>query len=98
MLTPDEFKTLYTLIDTYIASDACKSAFRKTDDSDIDYTKMILCVDESVCEGFAYPNPYKITDKVNSLNGKNDFNKTIITIRNRKNEAIAVFKYSDLKN
>jgi len=96
MLTPSELTSLYTLLNNYIASDACISAFTKKDGSGIDYSKMVICVDELICEDYAYPNPHKITDKVNKLNGKNDFNKTLVTIKNEKKEAVKTFKYSDL--
>src|SRR6478609_4776731 len=96
MLTPVEYNTLYSLLDTYLSSDACKTAFKKNDNSGIDYENMILCVDELICEGFDYSNPNKIKDKVNVLNGKNDFNKLLIAIKNKKNELIFGIKYFDL--
>ncbi len=96
MLTSSELKALYTLIDNYIASEACKSSFMKNDHSGIDFTKMILCVDELICENYDYPNPNKIKDKVNKLNGKNDFNKTLVAIKNSKNEIVTSIKYFDL--
>ena len=96
MLTSSELTALYTLIDNYIASEACKSSFMRKGHLDIDFSKMILCVDEMICENFDYPNPNKITDKVNKLNGKNDFNKTLVAIKNNNNEIVASIKYFDL--
>lgn len=96
MLTPSEYASLYTLLDTYLASDACKSAFMKNDGSGIDYSLITLCVDETICEEFDYSNPNKIRDKVNVLNGKNDFNKALIAFKNKSNEVIHTIKYFDL--
>lgn len=96
MLTSSELTALYTLIDNYIASEACKSSFMRKGHLDIDFSKMSLCVDEMICENFDYPNPNKIKDKVNKLNGKNDFNKTLVAIKNSNNEIVAAIKYFDL--
>lgn len=96
MLTSSEYSALYTLLDSYLASDACKSAFNKSDGSGIDYSLITLCVDEAICEGFDYENPNKIKDKVNVLNGKNDFNKALIAIKNKSNAVVHTIKYFDL--
>lgn len=96
MLTPVEYKTLYSLLDTYLSSDACKAAFEKNDHSGIDYDKIVLCIDEAICENYDYPNTNKIKDKVNVLNGKNDFNKALVAIKNKNNEIIHTIKYFDL--
>jgi len=96
MLTPSEYASLYILLDTYLASDACKATFMKKDGSGVDYSLITLCVDELICEEFIYPNSNKIADKVNKLNGKNDFNKTLIAFKNSKKEVVVAYKYSDL--
>ncbi|WP_018344673.1 hypothetical protein [Cytophaga aurantiaca] len=96
MLTPSEYSALYALLDTYLASEACKSAFAKSDGSGIDYSLITLCVDEAICEGFDYSNPNKIKDKVNALNGKNDFNKALVALKNKSNAIVHSIKYFDL--
>src|SRR6188508_2206507 len=96
MLTPAEYKSLYSLLDTYLSSDACKTSFLKKDNSGVDYENMILCIDELICENYDYSNPNKIKDKVNVLNGKNDFNKVLIAVKNKKNEIAFSVKYFDL--
>ncbi|ABG60068.1 hypothetical protein CHU_2820 [Cytophaga hutchinsonii ATCC 33406] len=96
MLTPSEYKNLYALMDTYLGSDACKSAFAKNNQAEIDYSTIVICVDDLICENFDYSNPNKIKDKVNVLNGKNDFNKTLIAFKNQKNEMVFSIKYFDL--
>lgn len=96
MLTPSEYNALYMLIDTYLASDACKSAFTKNNSPEMDYSTIVMCVDDLICENFDYANPNKIKDKVNVLNGKNDFNKTLIAFKNKNNELVSSIKYFDL--
>lgn len=96
MLSPSEYSSLYTILDTYFTSDACKTAFIKNDGSGIDYSLITLCVDETICEEFDYLNPNKIRDKVNVLNGKNDFNKTLIAIKNKNAEVVHSIKFFDL--
>ena len=96
MLTSAEYKSLYALLDTYLSSDACQTAFIKKDNSGIAYENMTLSIDESICENYDYANPNKIKDKVNILNGKNDFNKALVAIKNKNNEIIHTIKYFDL--
>jgi len=96
MLTPSEYSSLYSMLDAYLSSDACKASFVKKDNSGIDYENMILSIDELICENYDYANPHKIKDKVNVLNGKNDFNKALVAIKNKKNEIIHTIKYFDL--
>jgi hypothetical protein len=98
MLSPSEYTKLYKTLDEYFTSDACKTAFIKSDGSGVDYNLITLCVDELICEEFAYANPNKISDKVNKLNGKNDFDKTLIALKNQKKEVVATFKYSDIRD
>jgi hypothetical protein len=97
MLSPTEFTTLYSVIDNYLASDACKKAFPTNDDSGVNYSKITICVDELICEEYAYPNPHKITDKVNKMNLPADFDKTLIAIKNAKKEVVVAFKYSAVR-
>ena len=96
MLTSSEYKTLYTAIDTYLDSDALKKVLTKNNQAEIDYSTIVICVDDLICENFDYPNPNKIKDKVNVLNGKNDFNKTLIAFKNKNNELLHSIKYFDL--
>ena len=96
MLTPSEYTILYKELDTYLSSDACKTSFMKPDQSGIDYENIVLYIDEAICENYAYPNPYKIKDKVKVLNGKNDFNKALAVFKNKKDEAQKTIKYFDL--
>ena len=96
MLTPSEYQTLYTLIDTYLDSDTFKKAAVKNNSSEIDYSAIVICVDDLICENFNYSNPNRIKDKVNVLNGKNDFNKTLIAFKNKNNELLHSIKYFDL--
>lgn len=94
MLTPSEYNNLYKILDEYFASDTCKTAFMNRDGSAVDYSLITLCVDELICENFEYSNSNKISDKVNKLNGKNDFDKTLVVLKNPKKEIISSFKYS----
>jgi len=98
MLSPSEYTRLYKTLDDYFTSDACKNAFMKSDGSGVDYNLITLCVDEHICEEFAYTNSNKISDKVNKLNGKNDFDKTLIALKNQKKEVIVTFKYSNIRD
>ncbi|HSY61810.1 MAG TPA: hypothetical protein VK796_08035, partial [Cytophaga sp.] len=93
---PSEYSILYKQLDEYLASDACKKAFATNTGSGIDYSLITLCVDEAICEEFNYPNSNKIRDKVNALNGKNDFNKALIAIKNKSNAVVHSIKYFDL--
>jgi hypothetical protein len=96
MLTSSEYSILYKQLDEYFTSEACKKAFPNTDGSGIDYSSITLYVDEAVCEAFDYTNPNKIRDKVTVLNGKNDFNKALIAVKNKSNTIVHTIKYFDL--
>ncbi len=97
MLSPTEFTTLYALVDDYLTSDACKKTFPANNESGVDYSKITICVDELICEEYAYPNPLKLTDKVNKMNLPADFDKTLIAIKNAKKEVVVAFKYSAVR-
>lgn len=96
MLTSSEYALLYKQLDDFFTSDTCKKAFPTSDGTGIDYSSITLFVDEAICEGFNYPNPNKIRDKVNVLNGKNDFNKALVVIKNKSNAVVHSIKYFDL--
>ena len=93
MLKPEEFTKLYELIDEYLVSDACISAFSKKDGSGLDYTKLVICVDETISEEFLYPNPHKITDRCNNLNPIYDPNNSLLVIKDRKGAILERFKH-----